>query len=56
MSDKTKTLIKDMIAFAILVIFMFFVMKGVPALVGGATDAEGNPLTISTPGITYVQT
>lgn len=54
MSEKTKSLIKDIVAFTILVIFMFFVVKGVPKLFfGGATDANGNPLVISQPTVTY---
>lgn len=54
MSEKTKSLIKDIVAFTILVIFMFFVVKGVPKLFfGGATDANGNPLVMAAPSITY---
>ena len=30
-----------------LLAFMLFVVKGLPALMGGAQDANGNPLTIS---------
>lgn len=47
MDHKKKQLIKDIVMLVILVAFMFFTVKGLPALMGGAQDANGNPLTIS---------
>ncbi|MBQ8063963.1 MAG: hypothetical protein IJ720_05760 [Clostridia bacterium] len=40
--------VKDIIALVILLAIMLFFVKGLPALMGGAQDANGNPLTIST--------
>lgn len=50
MDHKKKQLIQDIVFMIILVAFMFFMVKGVPALMGGVTDASGNPLqmTVST--------
>lgn len=47
MSDKQKTMLKDIVSLIILLAFMFFMVKGVPKLMGGATDADGNPLMVS---------
>ena len=47
MDYKKKQMIKDIVTLVILAAFMLFVCKGVPALMGGAQDANGNPLTIS---------
>ena len=47
MDYKKKQLIKDIVMLVILLAFMLFVVKGLPALMGGAQDANGNPLTIS---------
>ena len=35
------------LCWVILLAFMLFAVKGLPALMGGAQDANGNPLTIS---------
>lgn len=40
--------VKDAIALVILLAIMLFCVKGLPALMGGVQDANGNPLTIST--------
>ena len=37
----------DIIALAILLAFMVFCCIGIPALMGGAQDANGNPLAIA---------
>lgn len=47
MNDKQKATVKDIVMLVILVAFMFFMVKGVPKLMGGATDANGNPLMVS---------
>ncbi|MBQ3326929.1 MAG: hypothetical protein IJG86_04000 [Clostridia bacterium] len=47
MNDKQKAALKDAVALIILALFMFFVVKGVPALMGGVKDANGNPLLIA---------
>ena len=47
MNDKQKAALKDAVALIILALFMFFVVKGVPALMGGVQDANGNPLLIA---------
>lgn len=51
MNDKQKAALKDALTMLILLAFMFFMVKGVPKLMGGATDANGNPLTISNPTV-----
>ena len=48
---KDNALLKDMIFVCILLAIMFFFVKGVPALMGGAHDATGASIAIS-----YVQT
>lgn len=47
MNDKQKAALKDALTMLILLAFMFFMVKGVPKLMGGATDANGNPLMVS---------
>ncbi len=47
MNDNQKQLLKDAIFMVILIAFMLFTVKGVPALMGGVQDANGNPLLIS---------
>lgn len=47
MDHKKKQLIQDIVFMIILVAFMVFMVKGVPALMGGVTDANGNPLQMT---------
>ncbi len=48
---KDRSLLMDIIAVVILMAVLFFLVKGLPALMGGAHDATGAPITFS-----YIQT
>ena len=43
---KDRSLLMDALAIIILLAILFFIVKGVPALMGGAHDASGNPVVM----------
>lgn len=43
---KDRSLLMDALAIVLLLAILFFIVKGVPALMGGAHDASGNPVVM----------